>query len=224
MDQGQLLLRDGIQGGPQMSVADVVVDGEPTALVRLWVGNEASEDDVSTAHEILSSIRIEGSERWVHEVFTSHGVRVGLTRPENWTIDAFERVYVMDAPNPVLLLSSPGVGIGKDKICEPLAFGAPGKLASSGVVILVSDASTSWIRPTFGRKPDVLDPTTAITDRTIECEDGTFRRLHFGFEVGRRPISINVIMGSAAETDLSPIVWRILESLELESDDSGSFG
>lgn len=214
----QLLATDGIDGGPSMSYNAAVVGGEEKAIIRLWVGPEASSDDIATAHEILGSIRIDGADRWIDEVFDSHGVRVSVTRPEDWTVDTFDRLGVADAPNPVMSLTSPNAGGDALKICGPHVLFAPTKLPLDGMAIVVSNASSSWIPPDVGPRPDVLSPATAIRDRTNECPMGTFRKLHFAFDVAGKPILVDVVMGSIAETGPSPIVWPILESLDFPTE------
>lgn len=216
----QLLVTDGIVGGPRVSYSHVVVEGVSTAIVRLWVGPDASPGHVEAAHRILGSMRIEGADRWVDEVFDSHGVRVSVTRPEDWTVDTFDRLGVADAPNPVMSLTSPDAGGDASRVCGPHVLFAPTKLPPDGVAIVVSNAASSWIPPDVGPRPDVLSPATAIRDRTNECPTGTFRKLRFAFDVAGKPILVDVVMDSIAEKEPSPIVWRILESLDFPAEAS----
>ena len=210
----QLVMTSGISGGPQEANNFIAVDGEPIAIVRLWVGPDASAGDVDAAHRILDSMRIEGADQWIDAVFDDHPVRVSVTRPEDWAFNTFKLLGVADAPDPVLSLTSPDVANHASRVCGPRVIFAPVKLSESGIAILISDATGSWIPPEVGPRPDVLGPATATSDRTIECRTGTFRRLHFGFEVAGRPILVDVVMGSMADVELSPVVWSILESLD----------
>jgi len=218
IEPSQLMLTNGIVGGPRLSLLSVVVEGRSTATIRLWVGSEASTGDIETADRILRSMRIRNADRWIDEVFDSHGVRVSVTRPEDWTVDTFDRLGVADAPNPVMSLTSPNAGGDALKICGPHVLFAPTKLPLDGMAIVVSNASSSWIPPDVGPRPDVLSPATAIKDRTNECPMGTFRKLHFAFDVAGKPILVDVVMGSIAETGPSPIVWPILESLDFPTE------
>lgn len=220
----QLIPTDGIVGGPRMSLLNVYVEERSTATVRLWVGSDASTGDVEAAHQILRSMRFEGADRWIDEEFEfdgfpvgkSHGVRVGLTRPEDWEVEAYKRVVVIDAPNPIVVLTSPLTGGDTFKACGPVVFivsGVAPRLSSTGVAISVSDASESWSYPKLGSRWDVLDPSSATTDRIIECRGQTFRWLQWAFAVERRPILVDVLMSSSAQAELSAVGWTILESL-----------
>jgi len=95
----QLVKTSGISGGPQEFINLVAVKGEPIAMVRMWVGPDASSGDVEAVHRILDSMRIEDADRWVDEVFgfrgyplgESRAVEVGVTRPEAWGVEAYGR-------------------------------------------------------------------------------------------------------------------------------------
>lgn len=164
-------------------------------------------------------MRIRGADRWVDELFESDAVRISVSRPEDWTIDRFRLFGVADAPNPIVSLTAPETAGFASRVCGSWTLFTPRKLKPHDVTILVSDASGSWVAPDVGPRPDVLGPATALTDRTVNCQGGSFRRLHFAFDVAGKPMLVDVLMGSIADERLSPIVWRILESLDFPTED-----
>lgn len=222
IERAQLIATDGIEGGPEMSYVGVVVNHKSTAIVRLWKGPEASMEDVEAAQGILTSMRIDGADRWIDEefrfdgfpVFQSQRVRVGLTHPEDWGVESFERVVVIDAPNPIVALTSPITGGDRIKSCGPFFFLISGvKLSPTGVAIGVSDASESWSYPKLGSRSDALDPSSATTDRTIECRGHTFRWLQWAFPVRGRPILVDLLVSPSAQADLPAVGWAIIDAL-----------
>ena len=218
----QLRETDGIRGGPQHAMSSVVVGGEPFGILRLWVGADASTEDIEKAYRILGSMRIAGADLWVEEAFDGEGVSIRFSRPQDWTLERFEGMHVFDAPSPLIRLQSPDPVDARSRICGPYVLFGPTRLSPNGAAIVVSDASDSWIPPEVGPRPPVLDAATAVRDRTVRCQTGSFRKLHFAFVVDGRPILVDVVMGSVAADDPSSTVWPILESLDFPGKGSGS--
>lgn len=107
----QLLVTDGIVGGPSMSYDDVVIDGGSTALVRMWVGPEAASEDVALAYEILGSIQVEGMDVWVTESPRSAGApQVVVSRPQDWFATSGYGVVFDTDEQGVLRVATPGLG------------------------------------------------------------------------------------------------------------------
>ena len=222
----QLIDRPGSSDG---SLAEanipIVVDGEAIAFVRLWMGPDASAGDLDTAFRILGSMRVDGGDRWIDEeaefrgwpVGKSTTVRVNISRPEDWRAEAFKRPGVIDAPNPIVVLSSPLTDDNAQRACGPSAFFRPGsapRVSSSGVAIAISDSSESWSYPKLGSRWAPIDPESATTDKIVECRGGgTFRWLQWGFAIDRRPILVDVLMGTAAQDDVAALMWASLDSL-----------
>jgi hypothetical protein len=222
---GQLAQTSGIRGGPDHYMGGVVIGGESAAIIRLWVGADASAGDIEEAYRILGSMRVEGGDRWIEEEVEFRGwpvgkettVRVNMSRPEDWRAEAYKRPGVIDAPNPILVLSSPLTDDGAQRACGPSAFFRPGsapRVSSSGVAIAISDASESWSYPKLGSRWAPLDPESATTDKIVECQgDGTVRWLQWGFEIDRRRILVDVLFGTAVEDDVARLTWATLDTL-----------
>ena len=225
MRPGQMMTTEGIRGGPQHSMSSVVVSGDPTAIIRLWVGADASPGDIEEAYRILDSMRVDGGDRWIDEEAEFRGwpvgkdttVRVSMSRPEDWRAEAYERAVVIDAPNPIMVLSSPLTDDRAQRACGPLAFVLPGsapRISSSGAAIAISDSSESWSYPKLGSRWDPFDPDSATTDKIVECRgSGTFRWLQWGFAIERRPILVDVLFGTAVEDDVARLTWATLDTL-----------
>jgi len=223
MRPGQIRDAGGIRGGPEHGMGDVVVSGESVAIVRLWVGADASSSDIEDAYRILGSMRVDGGDRWIEEEVEFRGypvageesVRVAFSRPQDWLVQTMKGPTVIDAPNPMVVMSSPPADDAQ-RACGPLAFvlGSPPRVSSSGVALAVSDASEAWGYPKRGSRSDQLDPDSATTDKIIECRGrGTFRWLQWGLAIDRRPILVDVLFGTAVEDDLARLTWAMLDTL-----------
>ena len=131
VESSQLIDRSGSSGA---SIAEanvpVAIDGEAVAFIRLWTGPDASADDVETAYRILGSMRVHGGDRWIDEEAEFRGwpmgksstVRVEFSRPQDWLVQTTRRPVVIDAPNPIVVMSSPLTGDQAQRACGPLAF------------------------------------------------------------------------------------------------------
>jgi hypothetical protein len=224
MRSSQLIERRKTFGDLAEANSLVSSDGEVVAIIRLWVGPEAPAEDVETAYRILHSVRLDGGDRWIEEQAEFRGypvganemVRVELSRPQDWLVDAMRRPVVIDAPNPIVVLSSPLPEDRAPRVCGPFAFAlssAP-RISSAGVAIAISDATGSWSYPKHRSRGAPLDPDSATTDKVIECRGGgTFRWLQWGFAIDRRPILVDVLMGTAVQDDVAALTWTTLDSL-----------
>ena len=227
---GQLAETSGIRGGPHHSMGGVVIGGDSAAIIRLWVGADASAGDIDGAYRILGSMRVDGGDRWIDEEAEFRGwpvgkdttVRVHLSRPEDWRAEAYKRAGVIDAPNPIMVVSSPLTDDRAQRACGPLAFVLPGsapRVTPSGVAIAISDASESWSHPKLGSRWAPLDPRSATIDKIVECRGGgTFRWLQWGFAIDRRPILVDALFGAAVEDDVARLTWATLDTLRFPGD------
>ncbi len=175
--------------------------------------------------EVEGALETDGGARWIEEQLEFRGypvggnemVRVEFTRPQDWLVDAVRGPVVIDAPNPIVVLSSPLTDDRAQRVCGPLAFVLPGpapRVSPSGVAIAISDASESWGSPDLGSRWAPLDPDSATTDKIIECRGGgTFRWLQWAFAIERRPILVDVLMGTAVQDDVAALTWATLDSL-----------
>jgi hypothetical protein len=78
---GQLAQTSGIRGGPDHYMGGVVIGGDSAAIIRLWVGADASEDDIEEAYRILGSMRVDGGIDGSTRRLSSAGGRSGRIRP-----------------------------------------------------------------------------------------------------------------------------------------------
>ncbi len=208
----ELLIRSGgIVGGPAHSFQSVVVHGETVGVIRRYVGPEASASDVAALDRMLASFWVRGAPRWVDDAVPTFGrLSVKITRPEGWDVTGFEQPMVIDAPQPLLRLASPGVDEGHCP--NSFLWGDFDNLSDLGVVIVVSDASTAFAPPDLGARPAGFRPGVALEDRTIDC-GAEIRVLRFGFEEARRPIFVDVAVTSAYLREEPGTLRHILDSI-----------
>jgi hypothetical protein len=208
-------LSGGIKGGPTESNTAVSVNGRIIGIVRRYVGPEASSRDVAALDRMLSSLQVRGAARWVDAIASTPRLRVGITHPEGWEVSRFRGVTVMDAPQPILMVTTPGVREGYS-LCLGGPFGEFTSLGKFGVVVAISDATGSWVKsPELGPRPPSLRPSTARFDDIVTCS-GEVRRLWFQFEEAGRPIVVNVQVATSYLREQPTVLWHILDSIRIE--------
>jgi hypothetical protein len=205
-----------VRGGPSESYTVIRLPGRlpPVAIVRRWVGPEAPPRDVAALDRILGSLQVRGALRWVDAVASTRWLRVGMTHPEGWEVNRFQGVTVIDAPQPILMVTTPQVREGYS-FCLGGPFGEFTRLGRFGVVVAISDATGSWIGgPEFGPRPPILRPSEARYDDLVTCS-GEVRRLQFQFDEAGRPIVVNVLVSMSLLREQPTVLWHILDSIEI---------
>jgi hypothetical protein len=140
---------------------------------------------------------------------------VGITHPEGWEVTRFRGVTVIDAPQPILMVTTPRVREGYSR-CLGGPFGEFTGLGRFGVVVAVSDATGSWGAGSVSRpRPPALRPSEARYDDVVRCS-GEVRRLSFYFEEAGRPIAVNVLVTTSYLREQPTVLWWILDSIEIE--------
>ena len=205
-----------VRGGPSESYASIRIPRElyPVATVRRWVGPEASPEDVAALDRMLGSLRIRGAVSWVEATNSSAQLRVSVAHPEGWDVTRFRGITVIDAPQPILMLTTPGVREGYSR-CLGGPFGEFTGLGRFGVVVAISDATGSWAGSMSSRpRPSALRPPEARYDDIVRCS-GEVRRLSFYFEEAGRPIAVNVLVSTEHLREQPQTIWHILDSIEI---------
>ena len=209
-----LQLSGGIKGGPTESNAAVSVDGRIFGIVRRYVGSEASRKDIAALDRMLASLRVRGAIEWVDASNSSTQLQVTVAHPEGWEVTRFRGITVIDAPQPILMVTSPGVREGYSR-CLGGPFEEFRSLGRFGVVVVISDATGSWGAGSISRpRPPALRPSEARYDDVVRCS-GEVRRLTFQFNEAGRPISVYVLVSTAYEREQPEILWHVLDSIEI---------
>ena len=127
----------------------------------------------------------------------------------------FRGVTVIDAPQPILMVTTPGVREGYS-LCLGGPFGEFTSLGTFGVVVSISHATGSWVKSSeLGPRPPSLRPSTARFDDIVTCS-GEVRRLVFQFEEAGRPIVVNVQVATSYLREQPTVLWHILDSIRIE--------
>lgn len=201
----------GITGGPAESFAIIWVKTEAMGVVRRWIGTGASSNDVAVLDRMLASFSVRHALRWVNTAASTPRLRVRITHPEDWNVTRFRGVTVIDAPQPILMVTTPRVREGYS-FCLGGPWGEFTTIGRSGVVIAVSDATGSYATPDFGPRPASFRPSEASYDDTVTCS-GQVRRLLFQFEEAGRPIVVDVLVSTSYLREEPRTLRYILDSI-----------
>ena len=202
----------GITGGPSESGSVVWVDRKIVGIVRRYVGPDASSGDVAALDRMLASLQVQAATRWVTARASTRWLHVGITYPEAWKVTRFEGITVIDAPQPILRLTTPGVRKG---FCLGGPWGEFRNLGRFGVVVAVSDATGSYATPDFEPRPSTLQLAGAHFDRIVRCGDAV-RMLQFEFEEAGRPIVLNIAVSTLYLREHANELRHILNSIRIE--------
>jgi hypothetical protein len=221
MGASQLLETDGIVGGARMSYDDVVVGGVSTALVRLWIGPDAAPEDVAIAHEILGSMSIEGSDRWVTgSPATGGAVRVTASRPQDWFASSGYPGVSDSDEQPVLRIASPGLGPeGRVRGCGEFFIDGQRPIPSGEAVVTLSLwTDQGWVdraHPPFEPRPGRFSWDDAKV-RRVECggQEMTVAEFWFG-DAGSRWVARASMDRSVFRGFSGGIVLEMLDRLQL---------
>jgi hypothetical protein len=210
----------GIRGGPTETFQSVWHDGGWIGTVRRFVGPDASAADVVALDRMLATFRVRGAPRWIHDEISPKNelsdLRISLTRPTGWNLRTYPRWSVIDAPNPIAALESPGIREGS---CRPFpsdAWVEVGRLRVPSTLVLISDASDSWSVPDFGPRPEHFRFEDALEAGKGGCGRNV-RTVRFGFEAAGRQIYVDVASSSnwSTFTDQPEMLRYILDSIEI---------
>ncbi|MGH2680255.1 MAG: hypothetical protein ACRDG8_07200 [Actinomycetota bacterium] len=211
-----LLVRsNGIRGGPSESFQSIWLKKDWIGTVRRFEGPEAIPADVAALDQMLGSFGVRGAPQWIEAAASTPSLRASTTHPEGWEVTRFRGVTVIDAPQPILMVTTPGVKEGYS-FCLGGPFGEFTSLGRFGVVVAVSDATGSWLgNPELGPRPPSLRPSTARFDDIVTCS-GEVRRLWFQFEEAGRPIVVNVLVTKSYLREQPQLLLHILNSIRIE--------
>ena len=222
-------LRRGI-GEADMSESSS--DGEAIAFVRLWIGPDASADDVDAAYRILDSMRVDGGDRWIDEAvefrgYPSRGERVGsggVQPPRGLAGAGFEGAEGDRRPEPhrgdeLAAHRRPrAAGMRPTRVrpqAQPPRFPRAGSQSPSPMP--ASRGATREARHRDGRP---FDPDSATTDKIIECPRARNLPLASMGTRDRPPSDPGrcSLRGSAVEDDVARLTWATLDTLRFPED------
>ena len=215
----QLLVQTGgIRGGPAESYQGIWHDGDWIGTIRRFVGPDASADDIEALDRMLASFRVRGAPRWIQDAVAPRNeledLEIRLTRPSDWRLATYPRWSVIDAPNPLVGLSSPAVREGRcrpDPLILPLGLG---HFRDDSVLVLISDATDAWTVPDLPPRPDAFQFQDALLDEGRRCGESV-RVLRFGFEAVGRQIFVDVLAPSDVFQNDGELIRYILDSIEI---------
>jgi hypothetical protein len=208
--------RHQVKGGPLQTMTSVQVPRHagPVAMVSRWVGPVASAADVEALDRTLASLQVRGGVRWIDDEVTTvdefPDLTVTIRRPETWRIETYPTSDVIDAPNPIVALRSPGLGRGP---CQLAFFTRTDRFADADLLVLISDATESWTAPDLGPRPDAFRFDDAIDNGGLWC--GTGRTFRWGFEEAGRQIHVDVAVGEWFYRERPEMILEILDSIEI---------
>jgi hypothetical protein len=219
LEPGHLHRPNNVVGSPAMSFLGIWARRSNPAYVRRWEGPEASPRDVAALDRMISSLRVRGAPTWIDaEVETRNELRdlqVALTHPSGWDLRTYPRWSIIDAPNPVAALASPGVQRGLCRL-QPLApWIRVGRFRDPSVFVLISDATDSWQRPDLPARPDVFRFEDAIEGVKGRCGSDV-RAVRFGFKAAGRQIHVEVIASGSVYREQPELLLHILNSIRIE--------
>jgi hypothetical protein len=209
----QFMRTDSLSGGASQSFLGIWRDRINLAFVRRWVGPEASSHDVVVLDRMLGSLQVLGASRWMKTEASTPRLRVRITHPEDWSATRFSGVTVIDAPQPILMVTTPTVREGYS-FCLGGPYGEFTTIGRSGLVVAVSDATGSYATPDFGPRPATFRPSEATYDDTVTCS-GQVRRFSFQFQEAGRPIVVNVLVSTSFLREEPRTLRYILDSIRI---------
>lgn len=214
---GSLIQTDSIRGGPAESFDSVVLHGTTLGVIRRFVGPEASFEDVDALDRMLATFAL-ADPPWTWTSATVLSTRVEIRHPGTFEVTRFRLPLVIDAPAPMVRITSPDVRKG---LCGPafwrvLDLGFR-RLGPDGVAVVVSDATEAW-SPDFPARPARFDLAGASDHDALLCFGQTYEVTVFRFEESRRQIVVEVVTREGGMDDLraSPLEY-MLNSIEIST-------
>jgi hypothetical protein len=210
---------NGVVGSPAVSFIGIWAGRSNPANVRRWEGPDASLLDLAALDRMISSLQVRGALSWVeaevapkHEL---HDLLIAIDHPSGWELRTYPRWSVIDAPNPIAALMSPGLQRGLCRL-EPLApWIGVGRFRDASVFVLISDATDSWQRPDLPARPDLFRFQDAIEDVKGRCGPDV-RAVRFGFKAAGRQIHVDVMASGSVYREQPEILLHIVNSIRIE--------
>jgi hypothetical protein len=217
-----------VRGGPSESSALIKIPGEsyPVAIVRRWVGPEATPEDVAALDRLLGSLQIRGAARWMETAETTntlhdeqHGYTV--TYPIGWTVADENLTPQLAAPTEILSLGTFPLRAGRDiddglrLFDAPVAPKALEDMTSADAFVSLQESGAD--AALFEGRPDHFGPL-GCEDAIFDCRAENWNGVPFlawwiPFEDQGRAFYLFVAIGDEASPELRQQAWDVADSL-----------
>jgi hypothetical protein len=222
-----------VTGGPSESSTTHRIPGEPypVAIVRRWVGPEATPEDVVALDRLLRSLQVRGAARWMETAETTntlhdeqHGYTV--TYPIGWTVADENLTPQLAAPAEILSLGTFLLRAGRDIDDGLRLFDAPVAPKAledmTSVDAFVSLQESGADVALFEGRPDHFGPL-GCEDAIFGCraenwDDVPFLAWWIPFEDEGRAFYLFVAIGTEASPELNAQAWDVADSLSFAAD------
>jgi hypothetical protein len=236
------LARSGaVGGGPTESSVIVRIPGEgyPVAIVRRWVGPEASPDDVAALDRLLGSLQVRGAARWTEAgaiEATLHDEERGyeVTYPVGWIVADENLTPWLSSPGEILSLGTFPLRVSEDPEDGLRIWDAP--VAPAALADMEAGDALLSIQETSNVDPDFFEPRPA-TFGPLGCEDAIygcrpsedpdlpdaarnvpFRAWWIPFRDEGRSFYLFVAIGNEATPERRDEAWAVADSLAFGPD------
>ena len=218
-----------VRGGPSESYVAVRVPGEfvPKAVVRRWVGPEASMEDVAALDRLLGSVQVRGASRWTEtagSMITLHDEQrqYSVTYPDGWIVADENLTPWLVSPEEILSLGTFPLGTSDDPQSGLRLFDAPvapdalADIARDDAFISLQESGDRFVGPERTR-PEHFGPL-GCADSIFGCRaenwhDVPFRAWWIPFEDAGRQFYLFVAIGNGATTERQRQAWQVADSL-----------
>lgn len=227
-----------VRGGPTESYVIVRVPGEdyPLAIVRRWVGPEASAADVAALDRMLGSLQVRSGDRWTETdggLTTLHDEKDNyvVTYPTDWIVAGENLTPQLSEPVEILSLGTFPLRTGRDIDDGLRVFDAP--VAPKALEDMTSTDAFLSLQETgagvggFDARPDHFGPL-GCDESIYGCRppeelsetslDAPFRAWWIPFEDAGRGFYLFVAIGYEATPQLRDQAWAVADSLSFDPD------
>jgi hypothetical protein len=227
----------GIRGGPTEWYQSIWVDGDHIAVVRRWIGADASTDDVAALDRSLMSLLVRGAIRWTEVtdemLRTLHdGARdFSVSYPADWNVAEENLTPQLSEPAEILSLGTFPLRAGRD-IDDGLRFFGPPVAPKALEDMTSGDAFVSLQESgadvgLFDPRPDRFGPLgcedaiygcrpSVHPDLPDAAQDVPFRGWWIPFQDFGRGFYLFVAIGNEATPELREEVWAVADSLAFD--------
>jgi hypothetical protein len=231
----RLALTGGIRGGPTESYQSVWVDGDHVAVVRRWIGADASTDDVAALDRSLMSLLVRGAVRWTEatdggRLRTLHdGARdFSVSYPDGWNVAEQNLTPQLSEPVEILSLGTFPLRAGRDiddglrLFDAPVAPKALEDMTSTDAFLSLQESGAGVTG--FGARPDHFGPL-GCDESIYGCRqpkelpaalrEAPFRAWWIPFTDAGRAFYLFVAIGNDAPAVLRDQTWQVADSLSI---------
>jgi hypothetical protein len=219
-----------VRGGPSESYVTVWIPAEdyPVAIVRRWVGPEATTEDVAALDRLLGSLQVRGAARWTDAGATNatlHDEERGyeVTYPADWIVADENLTPWLSSPGEILSLGTFPLRVSEDpedglRIWDaPVAPAALADMTSDDVFVSLQETSLAG----FGdrdRRPGTFGPRgcdVSILGCTPQEDpfEVAFDSWWIPFSDAGRAFYLAIAIGDDVTPELREQAWAVADSL-----------